>query len=143
LDIFPLISLSDILSIKKLIPTMKIIDQCDIKHIKTLPIKTIMSVLKVLIKTMSVLKVMTYIIIIIAACPIVLAIILVIMSVSTYKIAVILYFFVCKTSTLNNCFCLEGSISCPAACIHWSTAKSSLSFIILMYSSAFWLPFWN
>lgn len=38
---------------------------------------------------------------------------------------------------------MAGSISCPAASIHWLTAISSLSLMILMYSSAFWLPFWK
>lgn len=45
--------------------------------------------------------------------------------------------------TLRRGFCLAGSISCPAASIHWLTAISSLSLMILMYSSAFWLPFWK
>ena len=44
--------------------------------------------------------------------------------------------------TLSNGFCLAGSISWPAASIHWLTATSSLSLMIRMYSSAFWLPFY-
>jgi hypothetical protein len=78
LDIFPLISLSDIFSINRL-RFLKIIGQCDIKHIMMLPIKIIMSILKVL----------TDIITSITAHTIA---ILVIISVSTFQTAVILYF---------------------------------------------------
>jgi hypothetical protein len=59
--------------------TLKIIGQCDVKHIVTSPIKTITSVLNV----------STYIINNIAAVG--LAAILVIISVSTFKITIILY----------------------------------------------------
>jgi hypothetical protein len=45
--IFTLISLNDIVITSELTLTLKIIVQCDIKHIMMLPIKTIMSVLKV------------------------------------------------------------------------------------------------
>ena len=44
LGIFPLISMSDIFSIKELSLIPKNISQCDIKHFMTLPIKTITSV---------------------------------------------------------------------------------------------------
>ena len=54
---------------------------CDVKHIRTIPIKTITLVLKVL----------TYIIPSISTHPIGLAVILTIMSVSTFTTAVILY----------------------------------------------------
>jgi len=59
---------------------LKIIGQCDVKHIMTLLIKTITSVLKV----------STHIITSLLACPVRLAAILAIMSVSTFKTAVIL-----------------------------------------------------
>ena len=48
LDIFSLISLSDIVSINNLTLILQIISEHDVKHIATLPIKTIMPVLKVL-----------------------------------------------------------------------------------------------
>ena len=85
LGIFPLISMSDIFSIKELSLIPKNISQCDIKHFMTLPIKTITSVQKVT----------TYIITSIAAHLIGLA---VIMSVSTFKTTVILYIFACQQS---------------------------------------------
>ena len=44
---FPLISLSHIVSINRLTLILKIISQCDVKHIMTFPIKRITSVLKV------------------------------------------------------------------------------------------------
>jgi len=75
-DIFPLILLSDIVSINKLTVILKNIGKCDVKHIMTLPIKRITSVLKVL----------TYIITNIKAHPIRLSVIIVIMSVSTFKL---------------------------------------------------------
>ena len=78
LDIFPVITPSDIVSISKLTPILKIICQIYANHIMTSLIKTITSVLKVL----------TYIIISIAAG---LDLILVIMSVSIIKAAVILH----------------------------------------------------
>jgi type III secretory pathway component EscU len=78
LDIFPVITPSDIVSISKLTPILKIICQSYANHIMTSLIKTITSVLKVL----------TYIITSIAAG---LDLILVIMSVSIIKAAVILY----------------------------------------------------
>jgi uncharacterized membrane protein len=78
LDIFPVITPSDIVSISKLTPILKIICQSYANHIMTSLKKTITSVLKVL----------TYIIISIAAG---LDLILVIMSVSIIKAAVILY----------------------------------------------------
>lgn len=53
------------------------------------------------------------------------------------------YLYMLYVQTLRRGFCLAGSISCPAASIHWLTAISSLSLMILMYSSAFWLPFWK
>jgi hypothetical protein len=66
---------------------LKIIGQCDIKHILTLLIKTIMSVLKI----------STYIITSVVR----LAAILAIMSVSTFKTAVILY-ILCHGLLLRN-----------------------------------------
>lgn len=53
------------------------------------------------------------------------------------------YLYRLYVQTLRRGFCLAGSISCPAASIHWLTAISNLSLMILMYSSAFWLPFWK
>ena len=47
LDILPLISLSYIICFNKLTLMLKIISQCDIKHILMLQIKTITLVLKV------------------------------------------------------------------------------------------------
>jgi hypothetical protein len=61
----------------------KFIGQSDVKHIMTSPMKT----------TKSVLKALTDIITNIPACPIRLAEILVNMSVSIFKIAIILYLF--------------------------------------------------
>ena len=61
---------------------LKIIGQCDVKHILTSQIKTIMPILKI----------STYIITSITARPVRLASILAIMSVSTFKADVILYF---------------------------------------------------
>ena len=58
----------------------EIIGQCDVEHIMTSSIKTIMPVLKI----------STYII---TECPIGLAAIIVTMSVSTFKTAIILYLF--------------------------------------------------
>jgi hypothetical protein len=46
LYIFPLISLRDIFSINGLTLILKVIGQCDVEAIMTLPIKTITSVLK-------------------------------------------------------------------------------------------------
>ena len=60
---------------------LKIIGQCDVKHILTSQIKPITPVLKIL----------TYIITSITAHPVKLATILVIMSVSTFKTDIILY----------------------------------------------------
>jgi len=51
MDIVPLISLNDIISINKLILMLEIIGQCDVKHIMTLPIETKMSLLKVSINS--------------------------------------------------------------------------------------------
>lgn len=68
---------------------LKIISQCDSKHIIVLLIKTIMWVLKV----------STYIIPSIAACPIGLATVLMIMSVSTFKTAFTLYIFYFKITS--------------------------------------------
>jgi hypothetical protein len=49
MQFFPVISQTDTFSISLLSDSvLKIIGQCDVKHIMTLPIKTIMSVLKVL-----------------------------------------------------------------------------------------------
>ena len=78
---FSLISPSDIVSFNELTLKLKIICLCDVKHIKTLPIKPNASVLKVL----------TYIIISITCHPIDLAAILSIMSILTFKTADTLY----------------------------------------------------
>jgi hypothetical protein len=67
--------------VQELTLILKIISQCDIKHILMSLIKTIMSDLKIL----------TYIITSFTACPVRLAAILAIMSVSTLKTAIILY----------------------------------------------------
>ena len=50
--------------------------------------------------------------------------------------------FVKMFVTLSNAFWLEGWNSWPAASTHCLTATSSLSLIVRMYSSAFWLPPW-
>jgi hypothetical protein len=42
---YPLISLSDIFSINQLILILKIIGQCDVKHVMMLPIKIITSIM--------------------------------------------------------------------------------------------------
>ena len=47
LDIFSLISPSDIVGIKEMTRILKIIGQCDVKHIMTVPIKAITLVLNV------------------------------------------------------------------------------------------------
>ena len=78
-----LISPSYIVSFNELTLKLKIIGLCDVKHIKTLPIKTNASVLKVL----------TYIIISITCHPMDLAAILSIMSISTFKLP-ILYIYI-------------------------------------------------
>jgi hypothetical protein len=70
--------------VQELTRIMKIIGQCDIKHVLTSLIKT----------TTPVLKISTYIITSITACPVELAVILAIMSVSTFKTAVILYIYI-------------------------------------------------
>jgi hypothetical protein len=80
LDMFPLIS-QMIFYINELTLILKIIGQCDVKHIMMLPFKTITWVLKVLTY---------YTITSIAACPTRLAMILVIMSVSTFQTDIIL-----------------------------------------------------
>ena len=78
LDIFPLISMSDVVSLKELTVILRNIGQCDVNSIMTSSIKTITSVLNV----------STYIIISITiGCTEILAI----MSVSTFKTAVILH----------------------------------------------------
>ena len=79
--LFPLISPSDIVSINKPTLILKNISLCDIKHIMTLPIKTITSVFKI----------STNIITSIAARSIRLGVIPVIMFVSTFKTDIILY----------------------------------------------------
>ena len=66
--------------VQELTLILKIISQCDVKHIFMLLIKTIMAVMEIL----------AYIITSITARPVRLAVILVIMSVSTFKTAVIL-----------------------------------------------------
>ena len=81
-DIFPLISLG----INERTMIQKIINQCDMKHIIILPMKSIISVLNVL----------TYII---TARPIGLTEILVIMLVSTFIATVILYLLGDLTTT--------------------------------------------
>ena len=68
--------------VQELTLTLKIIGQCDVKHILTSQIITIMPVLKI----------STYIITSIAARPVRLAVILAIMSVTTFKTTVILYY---------------------------------------------------
>ena len=75
LYILPLILRRDIFNVNGLTLILKIIGQCDVKHIMTLVIKTIASVLKV----------RSYIIISITASP------NAIMSVSTFTTDVILY----------------------------------------------------
>jgi hypothetical protein len=47
LDIFPWITLSDIIITNKLTQMWKIIGHCEVKHIMTLPIRTITLMLKV------------------------------------------------------------------------------------------------
>jgi hypothetical protein len=71
LDIFPLISRSDVVHINELALILKIMCQCDVKCIKTLQLKTISSVLKVF----------TYIITSITGRPMELAVIQAIISV--------------------------------------------------------------
>ena len=83
MDIFPH---SDIVIINKLILTTEIYSQCDVKHTKTLLIKTVT------------LEGDTDIITSIRAHPIGLAAILVIMCVLNFKTVVILYIFPLKTS---------------------------------------------
>ena len=78
---FSLISTTDIFIINELTLILKIIGQCDVKHIMMLPFKTITWVLKVLTY---------YTITSIAACPTRLTMILVIMSVSTFKMDITL-----------------------------------------------------
>lgn len=76
-----LISLTDISSLDGLTLILKIMCQCDIKHFMMYQIKTIISVLKVLI----------YVITCITAHPFRLAVFLVINYISTFTTAVILY----------------------------------------------------
>ena len=78
-----MISKTDCVRIDELAPILKIISQCDIKHIMALPIKTITSVFNV----------STCIIISITAGPFGLDAILAIMSVSFFITAVILYLY--------------------------------------------------
>jgi hypothetical protein len=98
LDIFHLMCAADKIWITELILIhkyimCKFIGQSNVKHIMTSPIKTIRSVLKAL----------TDIITNIPARPIELAEILTIMSVSTFKIAIILYlFYLTKSAKLNE-----------------------------------------
>ena len=80
LDIFPLISWSNIVSINKLTLMLENISQYDVTLRRSIPIKTIKSVLKV----------STYIITSITAHPIGLTLILAIMSVSNFKAVVII-----------------------------------------------------
>lgn len=81
LSIFPLILQRDIVSINRLTLIQKIIEQCDVKHIIILRIKTMTSVMKV----------QTCIFTSITALPIGRAVILAIMSILTFIAAVILY----------------------------------------------------
>ena len=101
-DIFPLILLSDIVSINKLTVILKNIGKCDVKHIMTLPIKRITSVLKVL----------TYIITNIKAHPVGLSVIIVIMSVSN------LCYFIHITCSYE--------IRCDITCLTWADEISRM-----------------
>jgi hypothetical protein len=83
LDIFPLISPSDIVCINGLTLILKNIGQCDVTLWRWILIKTITSMLNF----------STYIMTSITAHPIRLTVVLVIMSVSTVKTAVILYIY--------------------------------------------------
>jgi len=82
LYIFPLISSNDIVIIKWLTVILKIIGQCDIKHIMSLPTKRII---------MPVLKVSTYITISIIARSLELVAILAVMSILNFITAIILH----------------------------------------------------
>ena len=92
LDIFPLILMSDIFNINELTQILKITIPSDVKHIIMLPMKPIMSDLKVV----------TYIITRITARPIRLTEILAIMSVSTFKTDFILYVNKSKSYLLRD-----------------------------------------
>ena len=101
LAIFPLISTSDIFSINELTLILNIIGQCDVKHIMTFPIKTITLVVKV----------STYIITSMAPHPTILTAILVVMSVSTFKLDIILNIFLHKWNILCWKITREASLS--------------------------------
>lgn len=101
LDIFPLISLTLSVSTNWL-KRFKIISWCDVKHIMMLSTKTITPVLKSLL----------YIISIIAAFPFRLPAILVIMSVSSFKISMIVNVLKWYQAKLINKCCVLNSYEC-------------------------------
>ena len=96
LDLFPLISLSNIVIIKQQTPILKIIAQCDIKHIITLLIKTITSVLNFSI--------------------------LATMCVSIFISAVILYMYTCCVSCTN---CINMRCTLPSSDVVFYTTDET------------------